>query len=285
MIIYLIAWDGAKYLSEIFGKILMFLPNLLSAIFLFVIGMMIARISSKVISKTLSKTKVDNLSANIKKIDFIDKLNIDFRISSIIGKFFYYFIVLIFLVVSTDILNMPMLSQLIVSIINFVPNVLIAFVMLIGGLLVANWLKELVYNIAKSLSMPSASLISNLVFYFVLINVFISVMLQIKVNVEFLSTNLSLVIGGIVFAFALAYGLASKPVLASIISSFYHKNRINIGDQIRIGQFEGEVIEKDNLNIIIKNKDEKIIIPLSKLNDTEVILKVKSINDEDSSMG
>ena len=282
MIIYLIAWDGAKYLSEIFGKILMFLPNLLSAIFLFVIGMMIARISSKVISKTLSKTKVDNLSANIKKIDFIDKLNIDFRISSIIGKFFYYFIVLIFLVVSTDILNMPMLSQLIVSIINFVPNVLIAFVMLIGGLLVANWLKELVYNIAKSLSMPSASLISNLVFYFVLINVFISVMLQIKVNVEFLSTNLSLVIGGIVFAFALAYGLASKPVLASIISSFYHKNLINIGDQIRIGQFEGEVIEKDNLNIIIKNKDEKIIIPLSKLNDTEVILKVKSINDEDS---
>jgi hypothetical protein len=274
--INILAWDGAKYLSEILGKILLFLPNLVSAIFLFVIGYFFAKIVSKVISKALGRTKIDALSANIKKIDFIEKLNIDFSISKIIGRFFYYFILLIFLVISTDILNMPMLSNLIVSIINFVPNILVAFILLIGGLLVANWLKVLVFNIAKSLAMPSASMISNLVFYFVLINVFISVMLQIKVNVEFLSTNLSLVIGGIVFAFALAYGLASRPVLASIISSFYHKNKFQIGDQIRIGQYEGEVVEKDNLNIIIRKNDEKIIIPLSKLNETEVILKVKS---------
>ena len=274
--INILAWDGAKYLSEILGKILLFLPNLVSAIFLFVIGYFFAKIVSKVISKALGRTKIDALSANIKKIDFIEKLNIDFSISKIIGRFFYYFILLIFLVISTDILNMPMLSNLIVSIINFVPNILVAFILLIGGLLVANWLKVLVFNIAKSLAMPSASMISNLVFYFVLINVFISVMLQIKVNVEFLSTNLSLVIGGIVFAFALAYGLASRPVLASIISSFYHKNKFQIGDHIRIGQYEGEVIEKDNLNIIIRKNDEKIIIPLSKLNETEVILKVNS---------
>ncbi|MBK7096903.1 MAG: mechanosensitive ion channel [Saprospiraceae bacterium] len=274
--INLLTWDGAKYLSEILGKIMLFLPNLVSAIVLLIIGFLIAKIVSKIISKALSRTKVDNLSANIKKIDFVDKFNIDFKISSIIGKFFYYFIVLIFLVVSTDILNMPMLSNLIVSIINFVPNLLIAFILLVGGLLVANWLKVLVFNIAKSLAMPSATIISNLVFYFVLINVFISVMLQIKVNVEFLSTNLSLVIGGIVFAFALAYGLASKPILANIISSFYLNNKYQIGDYVIIGNYEGEIIEKDNFNIILHKDNTKIVIPLSKLSDNEVVVKMKN---------
>lgn len=274
--INLLTFDGAKYLSEILGKMLLFLPNLVSALLMLIVGFLLAKIVSKLISKALSKTKIDKLSASIRKIEFVDKLNIDFKISSIIGKFFYYFIVLIFLVVSTDILNMPMLSNLIVSIINFVPNLLIAFILLVGGLLVANWLKELVFNIAKSLAMPSASIISNLVFYFVLINVFISVMLQINVNVEFLSTNLSLVIGGIVFAFALAYGLASRPILANIISSFYLKNKYQVGDYVIIGNYEGEIIEKDNFNIILQKDNKKIVIPLSKLNDNEVIIKMKS---------
>lgn len=274
--INLLTFDGAKYLSEILGKMLLFLPNLVSALVMLIVGFLLAKIVSKLISKALSKTKIDKLSASIRKIEFVDKLNIDFKISSIIGKFFYYFIVLIFLVVSTDILNMPMLSNLIVSIINFVPNLLIAFILLVGGLLVANWLKELVFNIAKSLAMPSASIISNLVFYFVLINVFISVMLQINVNVEFLSTNLSLVIGGIVFAFALAYGLASRPILANIISSFYLKNKYQVGDYVIIGNYEGEIIEKDNFNIILQKDNKKIVIPLSKLNDNEVIIKMKS---------
>jgi hypothetical protein len=274
--INLLTFDGAKYLSEILGKMLLFLPNLVSALIMLIVGFLLAKIVSKLISKALSKTKIDKLSASIRKIEFVDKLNIDFKISSIIGKFFYYFIVLIFLVVSTDILNMPMLSNLIVSIINFVPNLLIAFILLVGGLLVANWLKELVFNIAKSLAMPSASIISNLVFYFVLINVFISVMLQINVNVEFLSTNLSLVIGGIVFAFALAYGLASRPILANIISSFYLKNKYQVGDYVIIGNYEGEIIEKDNFNIILQKDNKKIVIPLSKLNDNEVIIKMKS---------
>lgn len=274
--INLLTFDGAKYLSEILGKMLLFLPNLVSALVMLIVGFLLAKIVSKLISKALSKTKIDKLSASIRKIEFVDKLNIDFKISSIIGKFFYYFIVLIFLVVSTDILSMPMLSNLIVSIINFVPNLLIAFILLVGGLLVANWLKELVFNIAKSLAMPSASIISNLVFYFVLINVFISVMLQINVNVEFLSTNLSLVIGGIVFAFALAYGLASRPILANIISSFYLKNKYQVGDYVIIGNYEGEIIEKDNFNIILQKDNKKIVIPLSKLNDNEVIIKMKS---------
>lgn len=273
--ILLLNWDGSKYLSEILGKIMLFLPNLASALFILILGIFISKLLSKFISKALSKTKIDKYGEGIRKIELIDKLNINFKISNFIGKFIYYFMVLIIWVITTDILNLPMLSNLLMNLINFIPNLLVAFVMLVGGILLANWLKNLVYNIAKSLALPSASVISNLVFYFVLINILISVMLQINVNVNFLSTNLSLVIGGIVFAFALAYGLASRPVLANIISSFYLKSRYNVGDYLIIGKFEGEIIEKDNFNIVLKHKSDKIVIPISKLNEKEVIIKTK----------
>ena len=277
MIVFnLFSWDSSKHLSSILGEFLSVIPSILSAIIVFFIGKLIAKLISKLVSKLLEKIKVDKLTDNLQKIEFIDKLNIDIKLSNIIGKFIYYFLVLIVLVISTDILGMPIVSNMIVDVFNFIPNLLIAFLLLIFGLIIANWLKEIVFTIAKSLGLPSASLLSNLVFYFIFINVIISALVQAKINMEFFSTNISLIIGGVVFAFALAYGLASKNILANIISSFYYKSKYKIGDYIIIGDNEGEICEIDNFNIILCNKNNKIIIPLNKLNNTEVIIKTTS---------
>jgi hypothetical protein len=274
--INLFDWDGTKYLGDILDKFISFLPNVLSAIAIFVIGIIIARFIEKIIRKLLVKIKADKLTEGLQKIEFIDKMNINVKLSNIIAKFVYYFLVLIFLVVSTDILGIPIVSNMIVDVFNFIPNLLIALLLLIIGLLLANWLKNLVLTVAKSLNLPSASLLSNLVFYFIFINVLISAMVQAKINIGFFSTNISLIIGGVVFAFALAYGLASKNIMSNIISSFYYKNKYKIGDYIKIGENEGEVCEKDNFHIVLCNKKNKIYIPLSKLNDNELIIINKS---------
>lgn len=270
------SWDGSKYLGELIGEIMTFLPNLISATLIIIIGILGAKLLKRIVARILSKTKIDLLSHKLNQVEFINKLNIEVKFSAIIAKFIYFFLILVIIVVATDILNIRMLSELVVSFIEFVPNIFIAFIMLVIGILVANWLKNMVFNIAKSLALPSASLLSNLVFYFVLINILISVMMQLKVNVDFLSTNLSLIIGGIMFAFALAYGLASKGILKNIISSFYYKNKYTIGEYMVIGNFEGKITDIDNFNLTLENKNDKIIIPISRLNDNEVIIKNKN---------
>lgn len=266
-------WNGAKYLSGILETFFRFVPNLVSALIVAILGVIVAKILSKLLTKLIAKTKLDDISKKINEIEFIDKLNLNIKISKLVGLFVYYFLLLVIVVIATDILNITIISNLLVSILQFLPNVLVAFMLLILGILGANWLKKIVFSFAKSIGLPTANLISNLVFYFALINVFISVMLQLKINVDFLSTNLSLIIGGIMAAFALAYGLAARGVLSNIVASLYFKNKYNIGDHLRIGNYEGKVIEKDNFNLVLENKDEKIVIPLSKLSDNEVIIK------------
>jgi len=263
-------------LKEIFGKFLSFVPNLVSALVVFIAGIIIAKIIFKLISKLLKKANIDKLSDNLNKIDFIDKLNIKVKLSTVIAKFIYYFLVLIVLVIATDILRMPVVSNLIVDIFNFIPNLLVALILLVLGLLLASWLKNMVYTIAKSLGLPSASLIANLVFYFIFVNVLISAMVQAKINIGFFSTNITLIIAGVVFAFALAYGLASKSILANIISSYYYKNKYKIGDYIKIGKNEGEICEIDNFHIILCDDKTKIVIPLNILNETEVKIITKN---------
>ena len=274
--INLFNWEGTKYLSDMLGKFFSIAPNIISAIIILIIGILISKIISKIIVKILKKIKIDKLSENLQKIDFIEKLNLEIKLSLIIGKFIYYFMILIFLVISTDILGMPIISNLIVGIFNFIPNLLVALLLLVFGILLANWMKNIVFTVAKSLGLPSASIISNLVFYFIFINVLISALVQAKINIGFFSTNLSLIIGGVVFAFALAYGLASKNIMSNIISSFYYKNKYKIGEYVKIGEYEGEICSKDNFSITLCSKNKKIVIPISKLNETEIVIISKN---------
>ncbi len=248
--IYLFSFDSTQQLNDLLKELIGFMPNFVSAIIVFLIGIIISKIIAKLVRKILLKIKIDKLAEGLNKIEFIDKADIKISLSNIISKFVYYFLLLIFLVLSTDILRVPVISNLLVDIFNFIPNVFVAFLIIIFGLLLANWLKGLVLTITKSLNIPSAGLIANLVFYFIFINVLISAMVQAKINVDFFSTNISLIIGGVVFAFALAYGLASKKILSNIISSFYYKHNYNISSE-----------------------GNKIVIPISKLNDNVVIIK------------
>ncbi len=271
--IYLVSFDGTQKLNDLLGVLVEYIPNFFSAIIVFLIGIVISKIIAGLVRKLLLKIKVDKLVENLNKISFVGKADIDISLSNIVSKFVYYFLLLIFLVLSTDILRVPVISNLLVDIFNFIPNVFVAFLIIIFGLLLANWLKELVFTVTKSLNIPSASLIANLVFYFIFVNVLVSAMVQAKINVGFFSTNISLIIGGVVFAFALAYGLASKGILANIITSFYYKNNYDIGDYIKIGENEGKICAKDNFSITLCSDGKKIVIPISKLNDNVVIIK------------
>lgn len=238
-------------------------PRVLTAIVILIIGIIIAKIIAGIIRRLLEKVQVDKLGDKLTEIDIVEKSNIKIKISKIISKFVYYIMVLFFMVASAEALGMPAISDLVKDIINFIPNLIVAIIMLILGLLVAEVLKNIVLTALKSLGIPSANMIASFVFYFILITVFVSALRQAAIETNFLETNLSILIGGVVFAFAIGYGLASKDLLKNIISSFYNKGRLSVGDRISVDDVSGEIIEIDNTTVTIRSNDRRIVYPLS----------------------
>jgi hypothetical protein len=238
-------------------------PRVATAIVILIIGIIIAKIVAGVIKRLLEKIQVDKLGDKLAEIDIVEKSNVRIKISKIISKFVYYILVLFFMIASADALGMPAISNLVSDIINFIPNLVVAIIMLILGLLVAEALKNIVHTALKSLGIPSANMIANFVFYFILITVFVSALRQAAIETNFLETNLSILIAGVVFAFAIGYGLASKDLLKNIISSFYNKGRLSVGDRISVDDVSGEIIEIDNTTVTIRSNDRRIVYPLS----------------------
>ena len=85
----------------------------------------------------------------------------------------------------------------------------------------------------------------------------ISALGQAGVNTELLESSFNLLMGGIVLAFAVGYGFASKDILANLLSSFYNKNKYQEGQIIQIDDVKGKIIALDTTSITLETGESK----------------------------
>lgn len=249
----------------IIDKFVLGIPNFLMAMLLAIVGYMIAKFVSKMIKKILVTLKVDKFGDMFNNIDVISKNKIGIKISEIVSKFFYYVLFMIFLIAATDVLQMEALSNLVKSIIEFIPNLVVAMAILIIGILIADKLRAMIQTTCESLGIPSGKVIASFVFYFVFITIFIMALSQAKIDTNFMAQNISIIIAGVVLAFSIGYGFASKELVSNYIAAFSTKGKYNIGDVLTIGEIKGTVEAIDRTSIVLSVDGDQIIIPLKKL--------------------
>ena len=262
--------DLIKVLTDLVSSVVSGIPQFLGALIVLLVGWIIARSIRRLVKRLLAATGIDKLAENLNSIELVERANIKIYPSQLLSSILYYLLMLIVAMASTELLGMPQVSQLMTDIINYVPNLITALIVLVLGLLFSDFIKNLVLTACRSLGIPSANLIASVVFYFLFIAVAMSALGQAKINTDFIQSNLTVIIGGAVLAFSFGYGFASRDMMANFIASFYSKSKVKIGDRIRIEEVEGEVVGIDNTSITIKGNDRQIIIPLSKLTSENV---------------
>lgn len=241
------------------------IPNLAGALAVLLIGWIVAKLVTKGIKGLLQKSNVDKLADKLNQIDLFSRSNFKIVPSVLLSKLLYYLIMFIVFIAATDVLGMQAVSDMMTSLLNYLPHLLSAFLMFLIGVFIADFIKNIVLTTCNSLAIPAASLIANVVFYFLFLNVTMIALTQAKINTEFIQDNLSILLAGVVLAFAIGYGFASRNIVASFLSSFYNKEKIKPGDVIRIGDIKGKVLEMDNTSIVLQSEGRKVVVPLSKL--------------------
>ena len=262
-----------QLLNDILTAFVSAIPKFILALIVFILGWIIAKIAAVLMARVLKAIKVDELAAKVNEIEIISKSNITLIPSKIFSKILYYILLLIFAVISFEILNIEAVSQLVANILHYIPNVIAAILLLTIGLLFADFIKNIIQTAMQSMGIPSAKLIATFIFYFVFIMVTVTALEQLGIDTDFISTNLSAIFVGGIFAFALGYGFASKDMMANFLASFYSKDKFKIGDTISIEGIKGEIVDMDNASLTLKSiENKKIIVPLSKLTSENVEL-------------
>ncbi len=235
-----------------------------------IVGWLVARFLSKMIEKLLRAVKIDTFGEKINEIDMLQNANIKILPSIVISKLFYYIFLLMVITASLEILNLDELSKQVNKLIEYIPKLFSAALILIGGLIVANAIRALLNAAFQSLNVASGKLISSFVFYFIFISVLLSALPQADFEVGFLQDNITIIFGGIVFAFAIGYGFASRNIMSNLLAALYSRNKFNIGDDIKIDGTRGTIIEIDSTSLTLQTSDRRVVFPLNQLTTQRV---------------
>lgn len=257
--------ERLPFINDLLTNGLLFLARLLGALLVILFGRLMAKGMGKGLTKLFKRVGIDKLADRLGQIDLFRKSTIKVTPSEVIGKVIYYIIFFVFIWIATDMLHIAALSDMISRVFDYLPVLTSALIVFIAGVFLADFLKKIVLTATKSLNIPAANLIANLVFYFLFINVAMITLAQAGIQTESIEDNISIILAGIVAAFAIGYGYASRPVLSNMLAAYYNRNRIQIGDHITIEGIEGKVLKMDNTTFTLETASKLVVFPLHKL--------------------
>jgi len=243
------------------------IPALIKGVIILIVGVVIARLLRRLISRALKAIGVDKLADRLMSIEMFEKANFDLVPSNIVASSVYYFIVIIFSMAAVEAMGLKIISDLLKDLIEYIPSGVTAFIVLILGIFLADAVKKIIATACRTLGISSGNLIANVVFYFIMLNIVLISLRQAKLQTKFMEDNMSIILAGVAGAFAIGYGLASRHIMSSLLASFYNRDKFHIGDEVSIDGMRGEVVTINNNTVILRSLDEdsEFVIPYSKV--------------------
>ncbi|MEA3494841.1 MAG: hypothetical protein U9R42_02280 [Bacteroidota bacterium] len=268
----LINWSEIFFESlKSFGEnIMSYLPNILGAILLLILGWLISKLISFFTNKALKVIKFDSFADKTNTSEILAKFKIKISPSKIISKFVYWVVLLVFFVTATETLGWTVVSQEITLLITYLPNLFAAILIFIVGFYIANFVKKLIDGTLSSFELSSGKLLSEIAFYVIIIIVTLTAIKQAGVNTDIISSNITIILGILFLTFAIAFSISSKEVLTNILAGFYSKHNFEVGQYIIIDDVKGEILQIDKIHVILKTKKSRIVLPLKKLINEKV---------------
>ena len=121
------------------------------------------------------------------------------------------------------------------EIVHYIPNLLVATVVIVVGLLVATFLRGVVATSADRVGLSYAEHLANGCYYVFALLTFIAAFNQLGVQFALLENLILIAFGAVAVGFGLAFGLGGRDVMAGILAGYYIRQRLHAGDHVTVG--------------------------------------------------
>lgn len=207
-------------LQSLWYAFVQFTPKLILAIILFIIGWLLGNIIARAIEQVFSALKIDKLFSSVGAEGFLHRAGLKLDTGYFVGQIVKWFVVIIFLLPSLSLVLGPdnaVESFLKVDVLGYLPNVIIAVLVLIIGAVVSEGVFGVVVAATKSANLKHANLFGSVAKYAIWVFAFIIALGKLGLG-DYMSILFSGIIGMLAVAGALAFGLGGKDAAARFIN-------------------------------------------------------------------
>jgi len=260
-------------MTALWTKVASFIPDLITALIIALLGFVIARIVDAVLSKGLAKLGLDRLMTGAGVTKMLGRIGIASPVSAVIGKIIYWFIILTFVVSAAETLGLARVSATLDAFALYLPKVFGAALILLAGLLLSHLVAGMVRGTVESIGADYAGGISRLVQGLLVIITVSLAIGQLQIETQLLNTVIAIVLVSFGAAAALAMGLGSRDTVSQIIAGVYLRELYQVGDRIKVEDREGVIEEIGTVKTTLVDDEGRFIsIPNRTLLDKPVSL-------------
>ncbi len=247
--------------------------NILKAILVLIFGWLFIKVVLSILKRALKFIKVDKLTKKLNDIEIIEGKKLNINITKVIVSFVKWSLLLVLVIVVSEMMGLTIISEEIGNLLHYLPQLLSALIIFMIGLFLANFVKKSIQTFFKSFDLSGSKIISQLVFFIILAIVSITALNQAGINTEIITSNLNLIFGSFLAAFALAIGLGAKEVVGDLLRTFYTRRTYEIGQHIKFNDIEGEIITIDDISVTLKTATGKLIVPIKDIVNSQVEIR------------
>jgi small-conductance mechanosensitive channel len=205
-------------LQNALSTFLSYLPQLIGAIIILVIGYIVAVVLQKVVARLLQAVGFDGWMERGGIKQFFDRAQTRETPASVIGKLVFWFVFIIAITMAADALGIPQVSAVLAQLIAYIPSIIVAILILILAALLANFVEGIVRGATGSNMLATAAKVVIIVY------AVFAALTQLRIAVELTAPTFLIVLGAVALAVAIAFGIGGREVAREIIEKAYNRS-------------------------------------------------------------
>ncbi|MDD5680006.1 MAG: hypothetical protein PHI59_02050 [Candidatus Omnitrophica bacterium] len=218
--------DAITPLKELLLRGWSFLVQFLTAVLVFIVGWLIAKLIMVFVTKMLKAIRLDSIAEETKVAEFLRKGGVKYTLSELLGVIIYWVIILGVLISALDLMALVGVSNLLDKILLYLPSVIGAIIILVLGIFISSFVATIVKAITANVGVNQASMLSKIAQIAIIIFTVVIALDELRIGTVIVSA-MNIVLGTVGLALGLAFGLGSKDVAGKLISEWVDKLKNN----------------------------------------------------------
>jgi len=202
-----------------------FLPRLALAAVVLIAGWLAAKAVRFAVERGFRAVNFNVLTERAGIDGFLHQGGIEVDTTAIFGVLAYWLVILAALIVACNGLGLTYITDLLREVVLFVPRVIVALLILAFGAYFARFVGSTVVTYFRNISLPDADVLGRICQYAILAFVVLIALDQIGVGGDIVRQSFLIVLAGVVFGLALAFGIGGRHWAEAMLERWWPVSR------------------------------------------------------------
>jgi len=218
-------WITITYqeLQNAWAGFIEFIPKLIGAIIIFIVGWIIAIALEQLIARILKKLRFNQLFERAGWKEALEKAEFKVNPAEFIGAIFKWILVIVFLLIAVEILGFVQFAAFLKSVIDWLPNLVVAVAIFVVAAIAADILGKITVASLEKVKVDYSHLAGKIVRWSVWTFALLAILFQLGVARPLIETLFTGLMAGLAIAFGIAFGLGGKDLATELLESFRHR--------------------------------------------------------------